>query len=85
MGLDDLAELPDSEASERAPQNHCTIAFVTQLLEEFVYNPGMTFAEWARAVDTPTSSVHGFIRGFICARCRSRPSWIARYSNGFDR
>src|SRR6185503_10168197 len=53
------------ETVERAPQNHRTIDRVTQILEEVVYNPGMTFAELARALDAPKSSVHGFIRGLL--------------------
>lgn len=55
------------ETVERAPQNHRTIDRVTQILEEVVYNPGMTFAELARALDAPKSSVHGFIRGLLAA------------------
>jgi DNA-binding IclR family transcriptional regulator len=38
---------------------------VTRLLEEVVYRPGMTFAEIARAVDAPKSSVHAFIAGLL--------------------
>jgi DNA-binding IclR family transcriptional regulator len=63
---DPVAEL-SLEAVERAPQNHRTIDRVTQILEEVVYNPGMTFAELARALDAPKSSVHGFIRGLLAA------------------
>jgi DNA-binding IclR family transcriptional regulator len=62
-----LVERTNSEAVERAPQNHRTIDRVTQILEEVVYNPGMTFAELARALDAPKSSVHGFIRGLLAA------------------
>jgi DNA-binding IclR family transcriptional regulator len=51
--------------SVRAPQNHRTIDRVTRILEEVVYKPGMTFAELARALDAPKSSVHGFIRGLL--------------------
>lgn len=51
--------------SARAPQNHRTVDRVTRILEEVVYNPGMTFAELARALDAPKSSVHGFIRGLL--------------------
>ena len=50
---------------ERAPQNHRTVDRVTRILEEVVYNPGMTFAELVRALDAPKSSVHGFIRGLL--------------------
>ncbi|WP_249019838.1 IclR family transcriptional regulator [Conexibacter sp. S30A1] len=38
---------------------------VTRILEEVVYRPGMTFAELARAVDAPKSSVHGFVGGLL--------------------
>ncbi len=51
--------------SARVPQNHRTVDRVTRILEEVVYNPGMTFAELARALDAPKSSVHGFIRGLL--------------------
>lgn len=56
-----------SEAVDRAPQNHRTIDRVTKILEEVVYNPGLTFADLARALDAPKSSVHGFIRGLLAA------------------
>ncbi len=45
----------------REPQNHRTVDRVTRILEEVVYNPGMTFAELARALGAPKSSVYGFI------------------------
>ena len=51
--------------SARVPQNHRTVDRVTRILEEVVYNPGVTFAELARALDAPKSSVHGFIRGLL--------------------
>lgn len=49
----------------RVPQNHRTVDRVTRILEEVVYNPGMTFAELARALDAAKSSVHGFISGLL--------------------
>lgn len=61
-----VTEVPE-ETADRAPQNHRTIDRVTKILEEVVYNPGMTFAELSRALDAPKSSVHGFIRGLIAA------------------
>jgi DNA-binding IclR family transcriptional regulator len=67
MELNDAVAQMSGEAVERAPQNHRTIDRVTQILEEVVYNPGMTFAELARALDAPKSSVHGFIRGLLAA------------------
>jgi len=48
-----------------APQNHRTIDRVTQILEEVVYHPGMTFAELVRALGAAKSSVHGFIQGLL--------------------
>jgi DNA-binding IclR family transcriptional regulator len=51
--------------SKRAPKNHRTVDRVTRILEEVVYNPGMTFAELVRALDAAKSSVHGFIRGLL--------------------
>ena len=48
---------------EVGPQNHRTVDRVTQILEEVVYHPGIGFAEIARALGAPKSSVHGFIRG----------------------
>jgi DNA-binding IclR family transcriptional regulator len=49
----------------RVPQNHRTVDRVTRILEMVVYRPGMTFAELARALDAPKSSVHGFISGLL--------------------
>jgi DNA-binding IclR family transcriptional regulator len=49
----------------RAPQNHRTVDRVTHILEQIVYKPGMTFAELARALDAPKSSVHGFLGGLL--------------------
>jgi DNA-binding IclR family transcriptional regulator len=53
------------ERTARVPQNHRTVDRVTRILEEVVYNPGMTFAELARALEAPKSSVHGFISGLL--------------------
>jgi DNA-binding IclR family transcriptional regulator len=47
------------------PQHHRTVDRVTRILETVVYRPGITFAELARALDAPKSSVHGFIRGLL--------------------
>lgn len=57
-----------SVATDKAPggpQNHRTIDRVTQILEEVVYHPGMTFAELVRALGAAKSSVHGFIQGLL--------------------
>jgi DNA-binding IclR family transcriptional regulator len=51
--------------ADRGPQNHRTVDRTTRILEEVVYNPGMTFADLARALDAPKSSVYGFIQGLL--------------------
>ncbi len=59
--MDDLG----TPASARGPQPHRTIDRVTQILEEVIYRPGMTFTELTSALDAPKSSVHGFIQGLL--------------------
>lgn len=66
-----------TEHAEREPQHHRTIDRVTQILEEVVYQPGMTFAELSRKVDAPKSSVHGFTQGLLAA------GWLYHDQNGF--
>ncbi|GAA5233634.1 helix-turn-helix domain-containing protein [Verticiella sediminum] len=67
----DSAPQHASSRNERAgkagdgPQPHRTVDRVTQILEEVVYHPGMTFSELARALGAAKSSVHGFIRGLL--------------------
>jgi DNA-binding IclR family transcriptional regulator len=56
---------PGTNVSDREPQHHRTVDRVTRILEEVVYTPGMTFAELARALDAPKSSVYGFIQGLL--------------------
>jgi DNA-binding IclR family transcriptional regulator len=51
--------------AKRTPHNHRTIDRVTRILEQVVYNPGMTFAELVRVLDAAKSSVHGFISGLL--------------------
>lgn len=51
--------------ARREPQHHRTVDRVTRILEEVVYSPGMSFADLARALDAPKSSVHGFLRGLL--------------------
>jgi len=53
------------ERAKRLPQKHRTVDRVTRILEEVVYNPGMTFAELVRALGAAKSSVHGFISGLV--------------------
>ncbi|BEL03753.1 hypothetical protein Q0Z83_019440 [Actinoplanes sichuanensis] len=55
----------EGQADSEAAKGHRTIDRVTQILEEVVYRPGIGFAELARALDAPKSSVHGFIRGLL--------------------
>ncbi len=52
-------------AETGAAQTHRTVDRVTHILEQVVYNPGMTFAELARALEAPKSSVYGFVRGLL--------------------
>lgn len=47
-------------------QTHRTISRVTRIIEEVVYNPGLTFGDLVRALDgAAKSSVHGFVRGLL--------------------
>jgi DNA-binding IclR family transcriptional regulator len=49
----------------KGPKKHRTIDRVTQILEEVVYNPGMTFSDLVRLLGAAKSSVHGFISGLL--------------------
>jgi DNA-binding IclR family transcriptional regulator len=60
-----VARTPAAPSAKRPPQAHRTVDRVTRILEEVVYNPGITFAELVRALDAAKSSVHGFIRGLL--------------------
>lgn len=62
-----MAEHDEDRADERSkdPQTHRTVDRVTQIIEEVVYHPGMTFAELVRALGAAKSSVHGFMRGLL--------------------
>jgi DNA-binding IclR family transcriptional regulator len=59
------------------PQNHRTIDRVTQILEQVVYQPGISFAELVRAVDAAKSSLHGFISGLVAT------GWLYQQDGGF--
>ncbi|KAK67220.1 transcriptional regulator, IclR family, C-terminal domain protein [Bordetella bronchiseptica MO211] len=59
------ARKPAPRRTAAGPQNHRTVDRVTQILEEVVYRPGMTFADLVRALGAAKSSVHGFIRGLL--------------------
>lgn len=71
-----MSDEPDTNPS-RAPQAHRTIDRVTRILEEVVYAPGITFAELARALDAPKSTVYGFIQGLVAS------GWLHREGNNF--
>lgn len=60
---EDLAE----GIGDRQPRNHRTVDRVTQILEEVVYHPGMTFAELSRVMGAPKSSIYGFAQGLLAA------------------
>jgi DNA-binding IclR family transcriptional regulator len=63
-----MADNEENQAAARSkaePQTHRTVDRVTQIIEEVVYHPGLTFAELVRALDAAKSSVHGFIRGLL--------------------
>jgi DNA-binding IclR family transcriptional regulator len=78
-----MADTNDREDSsvnsrrERDPQPHRTVDRVTRILEEVVYNPGMTFAELVRALDAAKSSVYGFIQGLLAK------GWLYEEQNRF--
>lgn len=55
--------MPSQDSDES--QGHRTIDRVTQILEEVVYRPGMTFSDLVRALGAAKSSVHGFVRGLL--------------------
>ena len=63
-----VAKRSTAKAARKLPaQGHRTINRVTQILEEVVYHPGMTFSDLVRSLDAAKSSVHGFIRGLLTA------------------
>jgi DNA-binding IclR family transcriptional regulator len=70
-------ERAEVERPKRPPQNHRTVDRVTRILEEVVYNPGMTFVELVRALGAAKSSVHGFMRGLLAK------GWLFEEGNRF--
>jgi DNA-binding IclR family transcriptional regulator len=72
-----LEKPTDRRYAAPVPQNHRTVDRVTRILEEVVYSPGITFAELARALDAPKSSVHGFLRGLLAK------GWLYEVDRGF--
>ncbi|WP_243858390.1 IclR family transcriptional regulator [Mycobacterium sp. DL440] len=65
------------DSSAKGPQRHRTVDRVTRILEEVVYNPGISFTELAHVLDAPKSSVHGFIRGLLAN------GWLHEIDRGF--
>lgn len=65
--LDDDALDALSSGTDRQPRRHRTVDRVTQILEEVVYHPGMTFAELSRVMGAPKSSIYGFTQGLLAA------------------
>jgi len=57
--------MTDASPEPGAPHNHRTVDRAMRILEETVYHPGITFAELARALDAPKSSVHVLVRGLL--------------------
>jgi DNA-binding IclR family transcriptional regulator len=47
------------------PKKHRTIDRVTEIIEQVVYNPGMTFSDLVKVLGAAKSSVHGFISGLL--------------------
>jgi DNA-binding IclR family transcriptional regulator len=47
------------------PRGHRTVDRITEILEVVGRQPGVGFAELARTLDAPKSSIHGFIRGLV--------------------
>lgn len=75
-----MTNTPESTSTEKAkrdPQNHRTVDRVTRILEEVVYHPGMTFGELVRVLDSPKSSVHGFVQGLLAQ------GWLYEEKNRF--
>lgn len=70
-------ETASDSKGKRDPQPHRTVDRVTSILEEVVYNPGMTFAELVRALDAAKSSVYGFLQGLLAK------GWLYEEQNRF--
>ncbi len=54
-----------ANSSAKVPKPHRTVDRVTRILEEVVYNPGLTFSELVEVVGAAKSSVHGFLQGLL--------------------
>lgn len=50
---------------ERKHNHHRTIDRVARLIEEIVYNPGMTFGDLMKKTELPKSTLHGFVEGLL--------------------
>ena len=69
----------DKDGDDAVPDrySHRTVDRVTRILEQVVYNPGMSLADLARVVDAPKSSLFGFVKGLV-----SR-GWLYEANNRF--
>lgn len=47
------------------PKSHRTVDRITQIIEEVVYRPGLSFKELVSALRAPKSTIHGFIQGLL--------------------
>lgn len=65
------------EASKATPANHRTVDRVTQIVEEVVAQPGISFSEIARSLGAAKSSVHGFLKGLVAR------GWLLERDGGF--
>src|SRR5262249_39967175 len=62
---------------DAGPKKHRTIDRVTRILEEVVYNPGLTFSDLVKVLGAAKSSVHGFISGLLAN------GWLYSDQGGF--
>lgn len=63
--------------AKATPANHRTVDRVTQIVEEVVAQPGITFSEIARTLGAAKSSVHGFLWGLVAR------GWLVEQDGGF--
>lgn len=54
-----------TETKAGPPEGHRTINRVTQIVEEVVARPGITFGELAKTLGAAKSTVHGFVQGLL--------------------
>jgi DNA-binding IclR family transcriptional regulator len=78
--MDENSQLDDEAPSGRpvrVPHNHRTIDRVTHILEEVVYNPGMTLGEIVRKSGAAKSSIYSFVSGLVAS------GWLYQEQNRF--